>query len=128
MQISFNCGMHCNGQVTRLKIEEQEDKMLNLESTLGSRLRGDLVPEPKRQTLPVLAGVQEEQFEGYEDNRNTIFSVVDLAMGQLYGEGAQNTNSLGLLRWGAAKHPQEKPSNFVQAKPGLYEVYGVQKT
>lgn len=60
MQISFNCGMHCNGQVTRLKIEEQEDKMLNLESTLGSRLRGDLVPEPKRQTLPVLAGVQEE--------------------------------------------------------------------
>lgn len=52
--------MHCNGQVTRLKIEEQEDKMLNLESTLRSRLRGDLVPEPKRQTLPVLAGVQEE--------------------------------------------------------------------
>lgn len=60
MQISFNCGIHRNGQVTQLKIEEQEDKTLNLESTLRSRLQGDLVPEPKRQTLPVLAGVQEE--------------------------------------------------------------------
>lgn len=60
MQISFNCGMHHNGQVIWLKIEDQEEKMLNLESTLMSRFQGDLVPEPEQQTLLVLAGVQEE--------------------------------------------------------------------
>lgn len=60
MQISFNCSMNCKGQVIWLKIEEQGDKMLNLESALVSRFQGDIVPEPEQQTLLVLVVVQEE--------------------------------------------------------------------
>lgn len=108
------------------KVEEQEDKMLNLESALVSRFQGDLVPEPEWQTLLVLAGVQEEYFKGYEDNWNTIFSVVDLTMGQQWrGMGHEQS---GAARLGCKKHPPKKPSIFVQAKPEQYKIYGAQRT
>lgn len=37
------------------------------------RFPGGFVPEPEPQTSSVLAGVQGEEFKGYEDNRNGTF-------------------------------------------------------
>lgn len=96
------------------KVEEQEDKMLNLESAPVSRFQGDLVPEPEWQTLLVLAGVQEEYFKGYEDNWNTIFSVVDLAMGQQWRDMGHEQS--GAARLGAKNIPPKSlPSLFKQS-------------
>lgn len=51
MQISFNCSMHFNGQVIWQKIEEQEDKMLNLGKCTCVWVSRRLVHKPEQQAL-----------------------------------------------------------------------------